>query len=223
MLRRARPLARASGSGIVVEQDEDAVGVAEKALILLNLQAGQRAAEFGKERPSEQLRQGQVVQLRKLCLQLLFAFARIRGADSEDVDQCAPGVPYGFQNLLETLAAVVFDDDAGAGGEVGLDVGIGPTEIACRDAQPALVKTAGQRLALDEEPYFEAGQQDLVEHPDGQFSLADGETPHVRLAVPTRVNPTHRCEILIIRLCSAQAEPATQSLVHGRVHRAACV
>ena len=74
--------------------------------------------------------------------------------------------------------AVVLDDDAGAGGEIGLEVGIGAVEVAARDVQAAVVQAARERLALDEELDFEAGQQDLVEHPDGQLGLADGEAPH---------------------------------------------
>ena len=64
------------GIGVVVQEDEDAVGVAEEALVLLNLEAGQGAAELGEQRTAEQLRQRQVVQLGKLRLQLLFALAR---------------------------------------------------------------------------------------------------------------------------------------------------
>ena len=113
------------GVGIVVEEDEDAVGVAQEALVLLNLEAGERAAELGEQRPAEQLRQRQVVQLGKLRLELLFPLPRVRGADPEDVDERAAGVPDGLENLLQALPAVVLDDDAGAGREVGLDVGIG--------------------------------------------------------------------------------------------------
>jgi hypothetical protein len=40
------------------------------------------------------------------------------------------------------------------------------------------VQPLGQRLSLDDEIHLEAGQQDFVEHPDGQLGLANGETPH---------------------------------------------
>ena len=63
------------GVGIVVQEDEDAVGVAEESLILLNLEAGQRPAELGEERAAEQLGERQVVQLRKLRLELFFPLA----------------------------------------------------------------------------------------------------------------------------------------------------
>jgi len=43
-------------------------------------------------------------------------------------------------------------------------------------------QTANQRLALDQIVDFEAGQQDLVEHPDDQLRLTDGQTPHARVA-----------------------------------------
>ena len=109
------------GIRIVVQEDEDAVGVAEEALILLDLEAGEGAAELGEQRPAEQLRERQVVQLGELRLELLLALARVRGADAQHVDQRAAGVPDGFEDLLEAAAAVVFDDDAGAGREVGLE------------------------------------------------------------------------------------------------------
>ena len=37
-----------------------------------------------------------------------------------------------------------------------------------------VVEAPRERPALDEELDLEAGQQDLVEHPDDQFVLADG-------------------------------------------------
>jgi hypothetical protein len=47
------------------------------------------------------------------------------------------------------------------------------------------VQAPGQWFAFDEEFHLEARQQDFVEHPDGQLRLADGKTPHERLAVST--------------------------------------
>jgi hypothetical protein len=43
------------GVGIVVQQDQDAVGVAEEALVLLDAEAGERAAELGEEGTAEEL------------------------------------------------------------------------------------------------------------------------------------------------------------------------
>jgi hypothetical protein len=54
----------------------------------------------------------------------------------------------------------------------------GPRPVAGGDGQPGIVQPARDRLALDDEFHFEAGQQDLIEHPDDQFVLTDGETPH---------------------------------------------
>ena len=51
--------------------------------------------------------------------------------------------------------------------------------VARRDVEPGLVKTPDERPAFDEEFYFEAGQQDAVEHPRNQLTLADGEAPHL--------------------------------------------
>ena len=80
--------------------------------------------------------------------------------------------------LLKASLAAVFDDDAGAGGDVGFEIGVGAARVAGDDVQAGVMQPAGERLALDEELDFEAGQQDFVEHPDDQLGLADGETPH---------------------------------------------
>ena len=64
-------------------------------------------------------------------------------------------------------------------------------EVAGGDVQPAVVEAAGERLALDQELDFEAGQQDLVEHPDDQLGLTDGETPHAVSRACPRRHPRH--------------------------------
>ena len=47
------------GIGVVVQENQDAVGVAEEALVLLDPEPGQRAAELGEQRPAEQLGRAQ--------------------------------------------------------------------------------------------------------------------------------------------------------------------
>jgi hypothetical protein len=42
------------------------------------------------------------------------------------------------------------------------------------------VEATGEGPALDQEVNLEARQQDLVERPDDQFILTDGENAHVR-------------------------------------------
>ena len=53
------------GIGIVVQQDQHAVGVAEIPLVLQDPGARQRPAEFGEQRPAEQLRHRQVHDVRE--------------------------------------------------------------------------------------------------------------------------------------------------------------
>ncbi len=96
----------------------------------------------------------------------------------EHVDQRAAGIADRVEDLLQAAAAVVFDDDAGAGAEVGLDEGVGAPRIAGGGLDAGVVETPRQRAALDDEFDLEAGQQDFVEHPDDQLVLTDGETPH---------------------------------------------
>ena len=131
-LRSARPLAMRVGIGIVVQQDQDAIGVAEVALVLLDARARQRAAELGQQRPAEQLRHRQIGDVGKLGVELVGALGGRAGADAEHVDERAAGVADRLEDLLEAAAAVVFDDDAGARAEVGLEVGVGAARIAGR-------------------------------------------------------------------------------------------
>jgi hypothetical protein len=77
------------------------------------------------------------------------------------------------ENLLQAALAVVFDDDAGARGQVGFDVGFRAAGIGSHDVDAAVVQPPCGGLALDDELHVEAGQQDLVEHPDDQLVLAD--------------------------------------------------
>ena len=48
------------------------------------------------------------------------------------------------------------DDDAGGGGEIGLDVGVGAFQVAGGDRQAGIVQLAGERFALDEEINLDA-------------------------------------------------------------------
>ena len=162
------------GVRVVVQHDQDAVGVAEIALVLLDARARQRAAELGEQRPAEQLRHREIGDVGELGVELLGALAGGRGADAEHVDQRAAGVAHRLEDLLEAAPAVVFDDDAGAGAEVGFEEGVGAARIAGRDVHAGVVEAAGERPVLDDELDLEAGQQDLVEHPDDQLVLTDG-------------------------------------------------
>ena len=68
------------GIGIVVQQDQHPVGVAEVALVLLDARAGQRPAELGEQRPAEQLRHRQIRDVGELGAELLGALARSAAA-----------------------------------------------------------------------------------------------------------------------------------------------
>jgi hypothetical protein len=184
------PQRQAAGHGVrirvVVQHDDDAVGIAEESLVLLDLEAGERPAELGEKRASEQLGEGEVIQFGKLRLQLLFALAEVGSANAEHVNQRPSRIPDRLQNLLEAPLPRILDDDAGSGGQVGFEVGVGAAEVAGRDAQAAVVEAPGDRFGFNQELDLEARQQDLVQHPGRQLGLADGETPHLRLGTPTK-------------------------------------
>jgi hypothetical protein len=61
---------------------------------------------------------------------------------------------------------------------LGPDEGIGAAGIAGDHVDAGLVQAARERPVLDDELYLETGQQDLIQHPDDQFVLTDGQTPH---------------------------------------------
>ena len=69
---------------------------------------------------------------------------------------------------------VVFDDEAGARGDVGFEVGVDPPRIAGDDLNAGVVQPPGERAAIDEEIDLEAGEQDGIQRADEQFVLADG-------------------------------------------------
>ena len=121
------------GIGVVVQKDEDAVGVAEESLVLLNLESCQGAAELGEKRTAEELRQGEVIQLRKLRLEFFFALAGMRDANAEDIYERPASVPDRFENFADALPAVVLDHHARAGCEVGLEISVCPFEVAAGD------------------------------------------------------------------------------------------
>ncbi len=106
-------------------------------------------------------------------MELLGALAGRLGADPEDVDQRAAGGAHRFEHLLRTASAVVLDDDAGAGTDVGFEIGVGTARVAGCDGHTGLVEAARERPVLDDELDLESRQQDFVEHPDDQFVLAD--------------------------------------------------
>ena len=67
------------GVGIVVGEDQHAVGVAEVALVLLHALAGQRPAELGEQRRADQLGQRQRGDLGEVGAQRLGAFVASSG------------------------------------------------------------------------------------------------------------------------------------------------
>ena len=198
-LRSARPLASASGSGSLCRRISTRSASLKNRWYCCTLQPGQRSAELGQQRAAEQLRERQVVQLRELRLELLFPFSEVGDADAEHVDQRAARIADGFEHLAEAAAPVVFDDDAGAGREIGFEVGVGAARVGRGDVHARFVEAAGEGLALDEELDLEAGQQDFVQHPDDQLGLTDGQAPHRIDQSRRRRNLRHRLELLIIR------------------------
>jgi hypothetical protein len=144
-----------------VEQDEHAVRVGEVALVLLDARARHRPAQFGDERRPQQLRE---IEVRDVTLVVSPVGAPLAGV--EGIDQRSPRIADRFDGFLDAALACVLDDEAGVGGDVGLEVGVDPFRIAGDHLDPAVVETAGEGPAFDKEVNLEARQEHLVERPD---------------------------------------------------------
>ena len=156
-----------------MEQDQYAFRVGEVALVLLDARAGEGPAEFREERAAEELRHRQIDDVGEPHAQFLRALVRGGAPDPEHVDQRAARVAHGLQHALQAPAAVVFDDDAGAGTDVGLEIGVRAPGVTYGYRHAGDGEAARERPILDDELDLEARQQDLVEHPDDQFVLTD--------------------------------------------------
>ncbi len=165
--------------GLVVEQDQDAVGIREVPLILLDARARERSSELGRERGGQQLRQIEVRDLGNQRTQLLLSLA-VRSPDLQDVDQAAARVADGTHDALEAAAPVVFDDDAGRGAEVRAKVGIEPGRIGDRNGHAFVDQTPREGPVLDQELHVERAGENPMQGPDDQLVLTDGQRTHNR-------------------------------------------
>jgi hypothetical protein len=161
-----------------VQQNQDAVGIAEEALVLLDPEPRQGSAELDQQRLTKQLGERKVVDLGEERAQLIFMLVCVAAADADDIYKRGARIANCLQYLAKASLPAVFDNDAGGGSDVGLEIGVGSARVAGEDVQVGVMQPAGERLALDEKFDFEAGHQGFVEHPDDQLGLADGETPH---------------------------------------------
>ena len=134
-----QPAGHRVGVRIVVQHDQHAVGVAEIALVLLHAGSGERAAHLGDERVAEQFGHRQIGDVGELGVELLGALRRGGGADAEQVDERAAGIARRLEDLARAAAAVVFDDDAGAGAEVGFEKGIRAARVSNDDGDASIV------------------------------------------------------------------------------------
>jgi hypothetical protein len=160
--------------GLVVQHDQHALGVAEVPLVLLHPRARQRSAEFGEQRTAEQLRHREIRDVREFVAEFFRALLGRRGADTADVDERSARIAHRLEDFLGIASAVVFDDDAGAGAEIRFDPRFRAAGIAGGDGDVPLLEPPSHRALFDDEFDLEAGQEDLVEHPDDQFVLTNG-------------------------------------------------
>jgi hypothetical protein len=171
----------AAGNGvrvrIVVEEDEDAVGVGEEALILLNALASDGTSELDEQRRAGEFGQREARDLRELLSQFVSALG-IVWPGSENPDQRAACCPHRLQDFSKRPASVVFDDETRAGRDVGLDVGVDSFWVADTDAKAGAVEAARQRGAFNQDVELAVGCEHCVEQPHDQLRMTDREGPH---------------------------------------------
>ncbi len=97
----------------------------------------------------------------------------------QHVCQRSPCIENCAQDPPDAAASGVLDDEAGAGGDVGFEVGVDAAGVAGHDLDAGIVEAPGDRPAFHDEVHVEARQQDLVQGADDEFVLADGENAHV--------------------------------------------
>ena len=161
---------------VVMEEDEDAVGVGEVALVLLDPRPGHRAAELGDQAGPQQLRQ---LEMGDVAV-AVHPDVGPGLAGVQDVDERAAGVADRVEDLLDAAFAGIFDEEAGGGSDVGLEICVDAPRIAGRDLDPGVMETPGERPAFDKEVNLEARQQYFVERPDDQFILTNGQNAQIR-------------------------------------------
>jgi hypothetical protein len=165
------------GIGIVVQKDENAVGVGQEALVLLDALARDRPAQLDEKCRARELRQRQTRNLGKRLAQFVRALRVLRRRAEHPHQRPARGA-HRLQDFAQRSSAVVFDDDARARREIGFDESVEPFGVAYTDSKAGLVKSARQRGTFNQDVELGAGCEHRVEQPHNQFRVTDRETPH---------------------------------------------
>ena len=159
--------------GVVVEEDQHPVRVREVALVLLHAGAGERAAQRVVQRSLDEVAQRERGDLGEL-LRPLGGGLR----DREHVGQTRSRVGHRPQHPAHSAPAVVVDDDARRGIDVGVDVGGEAAGIGPDGGNAGVAQASGERAILDYERDVEGRRQCLVEGLDDQIVLADHHALH---------------------------------------------
>ena len=167
------------GVGVVVQQDQDAVGVGEIALVLFDPRAGDRPFQRRPQRAPEQVGEGQPGDPGLGRLPAPFLLLRAPGLFGvEQVHERAPRVAYRLDRAGRAAAGGVFDEDAGGGIDVGLQPGVDAARVADVDGDARVVQAAPQEPVFDDELDIQPRLERPGQESDGPLLLADGEALH---------------------------------------------
>jgi hypothetical protein len=96
------------------------------------------------------------------------------------VGQRAAGIADGREYLPDAALTVVFDNETGGGGDVGLEIGIYPARVANSCVDTRFMQPPRQRPAFDEEVQLEAALLNIVVSANDELVLTDADYAHVR-------------------------------------------
>ena len=178
-LRSARPGGQRVRIRFVVEQDQDPIRVGEIPLVLLDPRAGERPAQFGRERRRQQLRQIEVRDFRhqraEFVLRLSGSAAdrpRARRCRLPPASRTAVTIRLRLRRPLSSMMTT------GRGVEIGAEVGVHPRRVRDGDRRSVLNQSSGEGTVLDQELDIESAGEDPVEGPNDQLVLTDGQRVH---------------------------------------------
>ena len=167
------------GVRVVVQQNQDTVGVCEKPLVLFDPRAGDGPFQRRSQGAPEQLGESQSADPRRRQQPLPFLLPGAPGPlGVEQIHERGPRVPYRLDRPARAPAGGILDEDAGGGTDVGLEPGVDPARVADVDGDAGIFQAPSEEPVFDDELNVQARLERPGQESNEQFVLADGEAFH---------------------------------------------
>ena len=164
---------------VVVQQNQDAIGVREKPLVLFDPRAGDGPLQRRSQGAPEQVGEDQPGHPGRAELPSPLPLLRAPGLlGIEQVHERGARIADCLDRPSRIPAGGVLDDDAGGGTDVRLEVGVEPARIADVDGNAGIVQPPPQEPVFDDELNVQARLERPGQESNEQFVLADGEAFH---------------------------------------------